>query len=570
MSALIAILAVLLVLPVGAVVYGSFRSGSPSAADGTWTLENYREFWPSVWASGALVNSVVLAVCCTPISLIVGGALAFVRDRTDLPVRTLITPLVALGLVIIPTIRAMGWSIAADPHSGLINTIARTMTGNSELVLVDITSWGGVILLVSLAGAQLCYFRFTGSFSRVGAELAEASRVSGAGRARTLLRVTMPLVWPIVGFIAVVSFVIDLQVFTEPYIIGAEPVFLMTAVVDAIVNSSPPDYGAAGVLGVVTIGLALALGAIHARGVGERDVTTLRGRGAPGGVIEVRRWRIPLTLAIALFFCLTVVIPIVSTVLASVTIVPGDLTQFGVAAYQRAFGFTTLTGAAQNSAFIAVVGGLAAVLIALAVAVARLRAGARGLGAVIGVIFLIALGMPGVVQALGMTWAYTTLPGLSSLYGTNALAFIALVAVAIPVLSQILHGSLRQISIEFEHAAVVAGANRVTAFLRFTVPLLLPSLLSGWFIAALLMFGNLEIPLLLGAPGNPLFMQLVSTMFSSGDRAAAAALTVLFLAVLATCAVAWLLSRSAFRRFGAIRRSARALPLTSRMENSLS
>ncbi|WP_394553688.1 ABC transporter permease [Agromyces sp. MMS24-JH15] len=565
---LVAVLAALLVLPVAAVVYGSFRTGSPSAADTQWTLDHYREFWPVVLRSGVLLNSIVLAACCTPLSLLVGGALAFVRERTDLPIRSAITPLIAVGLAVLPTVRAMGWSLTADPDTGIVNAVARRLTGDPDLVVVDITGLAGVILLVSLAGSQICYFRFVGSFSRLGSDLTEASRATGAGRWRTLVRITVPLVWPIVGFVAVVSFVVDLQVFTEPYILGSEPRFLMTAVVDSIRNTSPPDYGFAGVLGVLTIGIALVLGTFQARLAHGRDHTTVRGRVESARPIGIRRGRAAITSAVVGYFALAVAIPILSTTLASFTVAPGDLARYSTAAYQRAFGFTSLASAAQNSAGIAVFGGLAAVAIALVVAVVRIRTRIPGLGAILGVVFLIAFGMPGVVQALGMTWAYTSIPGLGALYGTNALALIALIAVALPVLSQLLHGALGQVSADFEHAAVVAGTPRALAFVRFTIPLLLPTLLSGWFIAALVMFGNLEIPLLLGAPGHPLFMQLVSTMFATGDRSAAAALTVLFLLVVAAVGAVGLLLLRALRRGARVRATAERHAVARSLEDS--
>lgn len=525
----IVLLTVLLIVPVLAIIYGSFRSGAPSQTETHWTLEHYRAFGPTVIGSGVLRNSVILAVVSTALSLLIGGAFAFVAERTDVPARRLITPVMVVGLALFPTIRAMGWAMAGDPNVGAMNVLARSVTGNEDLTLVSTTGWFGVIFLVTLAGSQVCYFRLLGSFGRLNLALEEASLVAGRGRLQTLARVTVPLLLPVLGVVAIVAFIIDLQTFTEPYILGSKPAFMMPAIVNTIINASPPNYGPAGVLGAVTVAIALSLGALQALLSRGRDYETVQGRASSHSRIEVRRGRGWITAAVVIFALLAVGVPVASTVIASFTPYPGEYSHFTTAAYTRLFGYTTLLPSARDSLSNALIGAVVAVLIALIVALVRLRVRRKATAGAIAALLLIALGLPGVVQALGITWAYTTIPGIKALYGTNTLVLVALVVVALPILSQLLYGSLRQVSLDLEDAAVVAGSPRPIAFLRVTVPLLLPSLLSGWFIATLILFGNLEIPLLLGSPDKPMLMQLSYSLFSSGDRSGAAALTTLFL-----------------------------------------
>ncbi|MFT3864151.1 MAG: ABC transporter permease subunit [Solirubrobacterales bacterium] len=527
--ALLAVLVVLLLLPVAAVIYGSFRSGSPSQADTHWTWANYAGFWPTVIQSGALLNSVLLGLSTTIIAVGLGAAFAFVAERTDVPGWRLITPMMALGLFVFPMMRALGWALTANPYIGAINVVARNITGDKTLTVFSTSGWAGVILVVSLAGTQACYFLFLGSFGRLGRDLEEASIVAGRNRLQTLARVTVPLLLPLAGSIAIIAFLVQFQIFTEPYVLGSHPTFMMTQIVNEIKAAARPSYGPAGVVGVITVSIALSLGLVQAFLLRGRDYEIVRGRSGGQGHIELGRGRRWVTGGIFVFFALAVLIPVISILLASLTPYPGNYSSFGFAAYQRVFANTALMPAVRNSITYAFVGALIAVVLALGVAVVRTRVRARIVAAGIGLLMLLALGLPGVVQALGITWAYTTVPLLKQLYGTDTLVLIALVVIALPVLSQIIYGALRQISEDLEDAAVVAGSPRFVAFCRVTLPLLLPSLLGSWFIAALIIFGNLEIPLLLGQANSPVLVELAYSLFSKGDRAAAAALTTLLL-----------------------------------------
>jgi iron(III) transport system permease protein len=63
-------------------------------------------------------------------------------------------------------------------------------------------------------------------------------------------------------------------------------------------------------------------------------------------------------------------------------------------------------------------------------------------------------------------------------------------------------GSFRQVSVEFERAAAVCGAGRVTGFRDILVSLVLQGVLAGWLLMFVSMIRELSSSIFLYVPGN--------------------------------------------------------------------
>ena len=66
--------------------------------------------------------------------------------------------------------------------------------------------------------------------------------------------------------------------------------------------------------------------------------------------------------------------------------------------------------------------------------------------------------MPGIVLGLAMLWAYMSVPGLKSLYGTPWLLMLGQIVTVIPIGVRVMSSALRQVNRELEEAAQVHGA----------------------------------------------------------------------------------------------------------------
>lgn len=526
------VLFVLLVLPLIAILIGSFRTGTPLAPTAEWTLENYRQLWALMIDSGSLLNSILLGFASAIGTLILGGSLAFIVERTDARLGRRVTPLMVLTFLIFPMLVAMGYDMLTDDYIGAINQTLRQLTGDQQLTLTSSSGWAALIFVSVLLGSHGVFFLLRGTFGRTNQSLEEASLVAGRGAVQTFLRVTLPLVSPVLITVGVLGFISAFQAFTVPYILDSDHEFLLTQVVRIAQANESYDYGVATALGAVTLAVVTVLVLIQRGVLGSgRSFELVGARTATHRLITLGRSRPLVDGFIVLYFVASIIIPVVTIVISSFTVYPGIYTSFTTRAYERVFANTAILDTAATSITIAVVASLLAVIVSFAIAVLRVRGTSRWIGFALAALVVIALGTPGVVQAVGINWAYVSVPGLQKLYRTQWLVMIALIAIPLPFLNQVLTGALRNISRDLEDAAVVSGTRRVFAFARITVPLLAPTLLGVWFISAVAAFGAIEIPLLIGPVPNPSLIQVIYNGFNSGDKSYAAALATLFLAV---------------------------------------
>ena len=84
----LALLLALVAAPILYVIYGSFRTGAPGAADADFTLENWRTVYLSTAYLKALWNTLALSAIVSVLALLLGGVLAWLVGRTDMPGRS--------------------------------------------------------------------------------------------------------------------------------------------------------------------------------------------------------------------------------------------------------------------------------------------------------------------------------------------------------------------------------------------------------------------------------------------------------------------------------------------------
>src|SRR5437763_585139 len=120
LALIVALLAYLALGPLLLLVYGMFRDAPPGAA-GTFTLDKLKEAYlePDIYAT--LGNTVVYATGTTLLSVTLGGFLAWVHERTNVPLRGVIFSLSIVRVVIPMMLAVIGWILLLSPNIGLVN-----------------------------------------------------------------------------------------------------------------------------------------------------------------------------------------------------------------------------------------------------------------------------------------------------------------------------------------------------------------------------------------------------------------------------------------------------------------
>lgn len=173
---------------------------------------------PQFWAS--IGNSAVLWLLIVPVQLAVGVLIAVLLNSATLRLRGMyriayivpfVTPLVAIAQI---------WIVLFDQGYGAVNAIlgffgipevgwlTTTMWAKPTLALLFLWKTTGFIVIILLSGLQ-----------SIDGSLYEAAAIDGAGRARQLWSITVPLLRRTLMFCVVLQTLAVFQMFAEPYVV---------------------------------------------------------------------------------------------------------------------------------------------------------------------------------------------------------------------------------------------------------------------------------------------------------------------------------------------------------------
>ncbi len=202
----------------------------------------------------ALALSLRLAAVTTVILLALGLPLAWWLATTRLRARPIVDAVVALPMILPPTVLGYYLLLALGPRSPL-GAAAVALTGESLPFTFPGLVVGSVIYSLPFAVQPL-----RASFARVDRELIEAAWCLGASRLRTFVRVVLPLSRAGVVAAAVLTFVHTLGEFGVVLMLGGNlPGRTRTASVAIYDQVQSLDYAAANRTAGVLVGLSFAL-----------------------------------------------------------------------------------------------------------------------------------------------------------------------------------------------------------------------------------------------------------------------------------------------------------------------
>ena len=216
--ALVALLSLLVIPPVLVLLEGSVTT---TAADGAVTGLTFRHFLglfttPDLLSSTA--NSLMFAAGATIVSVLFGGVLAWIVERTDAPLKGLayLTTIISMGTPYLLYVTAWLYLLG---RTGPFNDIYRQLTGSTGILLNVYSLWG-MILVEGFLWSPLAFLMLSAVFRAANAEMEEAARMSGASIAATVWRISARLAWPGILAMALFAFIRNLESFDVPVLIG--------------------------------------------------------------------------------------------------------------------------------------------------------------------------------------------------------------------------------------------------------------------------------------------------------------------------------------------------------------
>ncbi len=188
------------------------------------TSANYARFFTEAFYYQVMRTTIGVAALVTFLCLLLGLPLAYRLARTTSRWKSAWMLLVILPLFIGSTIRTVGWMILFA-KSGMMDTLAATFFRSH----VDLMYTPAAVVIGTLSvNLPFMVITLQSVFEGIDTRLEEAAQGLGATPGRAFWRVIWPLSLPGIGIAAILSFILGMNAYATPVLLGG-PRFQMMA-----------------------------------------------------------------------------------------------------------------------------------------------------------------------------------------------------------------------------------------------------------------------------------------------------------------------------------------------------
>ena len=394
--------------------------------------------------------TVLLAGTVTALATVLGGAVAFLLERTDVPGRRLLGVAAVLPLVVPTYVGALALVAALGPRG-----LAWDVPG--------VVGFWGLAAALTLSTYPYVLLTARAVLRAADPALEEVARALGDGQWTAVGRVLLPQLRPALTAGGLLVFLYVLSDF------GAVSIMRFDTLTRGIFLEYRASFDRArpALLGLVLVAMTLLAIAAERRLRGRPAPSRVVAGAAPPSLLPLGRWRAPASVAVASLAFAGVGVPV------------------AVLAYWSTVGTSGLAGASltragMTSLALSVAAATVAVAAALPVAVLAVRHRSR-LSRMLETFSLSGYALPGLVIALALV--FFTARFLPALYQTLPLLVVAYVVRFLPEALGSVRSSLHQVDPALEDAARLLGRREPSVFLHVTIPLAWRGLAAGALLA---------------------------------------------------------------------------------------
>jgi iron(III) transport system permease protein len=444
-----------------------------------------------------VINSLLLALTVSLSAMVIGTLQAWIAVRSNIPGRKIFAVLAALPLAIPSYVAAYAWIAVIPGFSGFF------------------AAW----LLLTIGTAPLVYLAVSAALARFDSATEEVASSLGAGKFAVLAKIT----WPNIRGAAVSGGLLSALYVLSDF--GAVSIVRYDTFTRAIYNAyrASFDRNLAASLALVLVLVTILVLVVESRSRGRRPIGTVIANRL--NRIDLRQGKLPLVALLSGIATVSLLIPLAS------------LTRWSIVGFADT-DWGQLLRALYNSITLAVSGGMATALFAVAIAIIVVRFRPRFAFALERSVWL-THATPGIVVALSLTFfANQIAPWI---YQTSLLVIIAYLALFLPNALSAISTPLRQSPVALDEVAASLGLTKLQALRRVVLPIAGPGIFAATTLVILTVLKELPATLLLRPTGlETLATRLwTETSIASFSTAAPYALLLVLLAGIP----AWLLNR---------------------------
>jgi iron(III) transport system permease protein len=447
---------------------------------------------------------------------------AWILTRTEIPGRQRLERLMELPYYMTPLIGALAWGVLLGPKTGLVNQVWRSLGFTFDVF--NIYSPQGIAWVMALFEGTVAFVMISASMKSMDPSLEESSRVLGAGKLRTAIRITLPMVAPGVLSATIFVFAEMLGSFAAAFVLGIPGRFyVVTTAIWESTLSYPPDYGHAAAMGLSLFGaMLLTLGASRLI-LRKGSHATITGKAFRPRPMDVGTLRFPLMGIAWGYIAVAVILPLLALTLTSfekfATVIIPQM-QFTLANYETAFAMGSIGPAFANSMILGVSVSTIGVPVIGVLAWIIYRSTMPG-RVLMEYVIMIPQAVPRLVFGLGLLWAWINMP--LPLYGTLTLLGIAYFTVFMPLGLRTIAGVILQADKSLEECAQVCGASWGYRLRTVSLPLMKPGLIAAWLLIFIASVRELGVSVFLMGPNSKVIApSIVSSWLSASSELSAA------------------------------------------------
>ncbi len=506
------------ILPVAAVFASAFfREGRFCLDAFEGVLANARQI--GLFFDTAVFSSGVVALC-----MIVGGAMALLVAKTDIPFKGVIKKTSLVPLIVPSHVHAVAWIYLAGSNGPVTNAIGKIHPVAAETF--SIYGMGGAVFVTGLHFFPIVFLLVSAGLQTSNRELEDAARLCSKPAA-VFRSITLPLVAP---HMIVSASIVAILCFSEYGVPSLLRVRVYAVEIMAAFGAFY-DPGRAAALSAPIVAVCIVLGLACLKFLSGRSFANSGVRFGPDCFDHrLGAWKPFAVLFVLSVIGLSAVVPVAALLLQA-----GGTDAF-VAAWetareQIAASVSISLSAATATCFAGFI---------LAYALCRWKgAWKRALEASLVTPFA----LPASIVAIGMIRIWNR-PMTDAIYQSEIILAVAYMGMFAAPAAKIVEANMAQIGTAPEEAALLSGASWPKTMALILVPLCLPGIAVAWFAVYVFSMSELTAGLLLAPPGFETLQTRIYTLMHYGAGKIVAALCLFLIAavVFPVSLLAWLCS----------------------------
>lgn len=512
---------------------------------------DFLSVWQTLKADGNLEmigNSLLLGVLVVIVSTIIAAPLAYLFSRTSFARYRFFDIIFMIPFMTPPYIASMGWILFMQKR-GLLQQFIPAMAGSEKWFF----SLGGLVIVMSLHVFPFMLTMLKNAMLNIPSSLEESGAVFGAGFARRLRKIFLPLISGNYAIGALLVFVKTIAEYGTPATLGKRFGFeVFTTEIHRCATVAPIQFGKSATLASVLIGVCLVMWMLQNYITSRKSYNLVGGKGSRFAEVKLPLFVKVLAWAyIAMVLILAIGIPYFSIVSTSLIKLRG----YGFAAGNFTFAhyielFTENVkgvSAIKNSLFLATTSASICAVLGTALVLA-IRGSKSRLKKLVEAIGLLPEMLPSIVLVIGIMLFWNQIYNILPMYNTMGILVLAYVVLFLPYTVQYVTSSFTQISESLMAAGRVFGGSPFYIFRKITMPLIIKGIATGWMMTFIIAFRELVTASLIAPPNTLVVSTYIMREFEQGSVSIGMAMAVL--CVLLTTTALLILNRFIDRQKG--------------------